>query len=112
MHNPNMMPRMEAGSENKPCCCDAVSGQPLAMAYVPMQTFENLYSPEAAICAGTLFADLDKPFCGEAVSNSAYPTAPARTCSGMQCTVKIAQKNAGTPGNSCHTHMEGGCHRG
>lgn len=34
----------------------------LAMAYVPMQEFENLYTPEKAFNAGTLFEGLDKPF--------------------------------------------------
>ncbi len=36
----------------------------LAMAYVPMQKFGRLYNNEDALCAGTMFADLDKPFCG------------------------------------------------
>lgn len=36
----------------------------LAMAYVPFQRFCNLYPPERALEAGTLFADLDKPFLG------------------------------------------------
>lgn len=39
----------------------------LAMAYVPMQKFGALYNNEDALCAGTLFADLDKPFCGKGV---------------------------------------------
>ena len=37
---------------------------PLAMAYIPMQKFENLYSLDEALCAGTLYKDLDKPFLG------------------------------------------------
>lgn len=36
----------------------------LAMAYVPRQTWMDIYSPEKAICRGTLFAQLDKPFTG------------------------------------------------
>ena len=39
----------------------------LAMAYVPMQKFGALYNNNDALCAGTLFADLDKPFCGKGV---------------------------------------------
>ena len=39
----------------------------LAMAYVPMQKFGALYNNDDALCAGTLFADLDKPFCGKGV---------------------------------------------
>lgn len=36
-----------------------------AMAYVPEQKWQNLYSPDVAIKRGTLFPDLDKPFIGE-----------------------------------------------
>ncbi len=53
----------------------------LAMAYVRIQSFGELYDPCTALIAGTLFADLDKPFCGDTVSASAYPNPPARTCS-------------------------------
>lgn len=35
---------------------------PLAMAYVPMQTWGETYSPEKALCRGTLFPVLDLPF--------------------------------------------------
>ncbi len=41
-----------------------LSGFPLAMVYSPYQQFDNLYEPEEAICKGTLFAELDKPFYG------------------------------------------------
>lgn len=37
---------------------------PLTMAYVPMQTLGEVYEPEDALCAGTLFPALDKPFHG------------------------------------------------
>ena len=37
---------------------------PLTMAYVPMQTPGAVYEPEEALCAGTLFPALDKPFLG------------------------------------------------
>lgn len=44
--------------------------QSLAMAYVPDQKWQKLYSPEVAFNRATLFAELDKPFIGEeAVSN-------------------------------------------
>ncbi len=39
----------------------------LAMAYVPLQRYGNLYSDSKGLQAGTIFADLDKPFCGEGV---------------------------------------------
>ena len=38
---------------------------PLAMAYVPMQRFEDIYDVDQAFCAGTLFCDLNKPFLGK-----------------------------------------------
>ena len=46
------------------CDFSCVDDFPLAMAYIPMQRFENLYSIDEALCAGTLFKDLDKPFLG------------------------------------------------
>ena len=36
----------------------------LAMAYVPMQQFEETYDPEQALDNGTLFPALNKPFLG------------------------------------------------
>ena len=39
----------------------------LAMAYVPIQKFGALYNNDDALQAGTIFADLDKPFCGKGV---------------------------------------------
>jgi hypothetical protein len=36
----------------------------LAMAYVPFQAWQNVYDVDNAFNAGTLFADLDKPFLG------------------------------------------------
>lgn len=38
---------------------------PLAMAYVPMQKFKDLYDPEQAFSAGTVFRELDLPFRGK-----------------------------------------------
>lgn len=40
---------------------------PLAMVYSPYQLFRDLYTPDAALGRGTLFAELDLPF--EASSN-------------------------------------------
>lgn len=37
----------------------------LAMAYVPVQKWQNLYTPEVGFHRGTIFAELDKPFIGE-----------------------------------------------
>lgn len=35
-----------------------------AMAYVPFQTDTAMYDAEKALCRGTVFPDLDKPFLG------------------------------------------------
>ena len=43
----------------------------LAMAYVPFQTWEKPYEDDTALCRGTAFPCLDKPFIGEeAVKNA------------------------------------------
>lgn len=39
----------------------------LAMAYVPFQKLSEIYEPEAALNAGTLFPALDKPFLGRSL---------------------------------------------
>lgn len=38
---------------------------PIAMAYVPWQKFQKIYDPAKALCQGTIFAELDLPFCGK-----------------------------------------------
>lgn len=38
---------------------------PLAMTYIAMQRYENLYDVKKAFCEGTLFKDLNKPFLGQ-----------------------------------------------
>ena len=50
--------------ECSPCENPTLSGQSLAMVYSPVQEFDNLYEPEAGLCAGTIFRDLEKPFWG------------------------------------------------
>lgn len=37
---------------------------PIAMAYVPWQLWNQVYSFDKALCEGTLFPELDKPFIG------------------------------------------------
>ncbi len=46
---------------NMPSCIDSM---PLTMAYVPVQSFGVMYEPDKALCRGTVFPDLDKPFIG------------------------------------------------
>ena len=44
---------------------DAIGQFPLAMAYVPWQRFGQTYDLSKALCVGTIFPELDKPFCGK-----------------------------------------------
>lgn len=37
---------------------------PVGMAYVPMQKWGEMYTPEKAICEGTAFPELNLIFCG------------------------------------------------
>ncbi len=70
----NFDPRFGARYGMRPnCACqngartarfDTAAEQSLAMAYVPIQAFENLYDTEKALCHGTIFQDLDFPFYG------------------------------------------------
>lgn len=48
-----------------------LSQKSLAMAYVPMQVWGKVYDPETALCRGTLFPELDKPFIGEELPQNA-----------------------------------------
>ncbi len=47
--------------------CEELSKQPisLAMAYVPMQRWQEIYEPDVALERGTIFAQLDLPFLGK-----------------------------------------------
>ena len=38
---------------------------PLTMTYTPMQRFGEIYNEDEALMRGTLFPDIDKPFCGK-----------------------------------------------
>ena len=41
-----------------------VPAMPIAMAYVPWQTWKNVYEAQKGLCRGTIFQELDKPFQG------------------------------------------------
>ncbi len=41
-----------------------VDHMPVAMAYVPIQKYEKPYELSYALCVGTIFPALCKPFCG------------------------------------------------
>ena len=47
-----------------------LDSMPLAMTYVPWQKWQNIYKPENALCAGTIFQELDLPFTGRRCQKS------------------------------------------
>ncbi len=63
---------MQNASADCPCNC-VITAFPndtvVAMAYVPFQLDTTSYSAEKALCEGTLFPVLNKPFCGRSVMN-------------------------------------------
>lgn len=61
MVDPSYVSDLEQCDEETLRCSDMVVG----MAYVPMQVWGNITEPAEAICRGTQFPDLDKPFFGE-----------------------------------------------
>ncbi len=44
---------------------DTLGHFPLAMAYVPWQRFGQTYDLAKALSVGTVFPELNKPFCGK-----------------------------------------------
>ncbi len=44
---------------------DTCEDMVLAMAYVPWQTWRDIYDVEKALCVGTIFSELDLPFKGK-----------------------------------------------
>ena len=58
-----MMP--ERPEKHLKFCDTKLKDLPLAMAYVPMQRWADVYSENDALCRGTLFPELDKPFHGK-----------------------------------------------
>lgn len=48
--------------------CIDDNGTALAMAYVPMQKYDDIYTTAEAYSAGTLFKALDKPFLGKPIA--------------------------------------------
>ena len=43
---------------------DTLGDMAVAMAYVPWQMWRNILDVEKGLCCGTIFEDLNKPFCG------------------------------------------------
>lgn len=50
--------------QNNTCACDRDKAFLPVMAYVPWQELQAVYEPEKALCCGTLFPELYKPFSG------------------------------------------------
>ena len=48
-----------------------LDSMPLAMTYVPWQKWQNIYKPENALCAGTIFQELDLPLLEGGARNDA-----------------------------------------
>ncbi|MDD3221131.1 MAG: spore coat associated protein CotJA [Clostridia bacterium] len=48
-----------------PPVCENICAYPIAMAYVPIQTFQTTYELNKALEVGTIFPELHKPFCGK-----------------------------------------------
>ena len=57
----NQMPVSNSGCNDNN---SKMRSMPLAMGYVPMQSWGELYDPETALCEGTAFPDLNLIFCG------------------------------------------------
>lgn len=60
----NQCPKAATSHNWQSCRMDtgALLPLPLAMAYVPVQTWGETYTPEQALCRGTIFPVLDLPF--------------------------------------------------
>ncbi len=60
----NQCPKSAAPHNWQNCRMDteALQPLPLAMTYVPVQTWGETYTPEQALCRGTIFPVLDLPF--------------------------------------------------
>ena len=61
MRNMNQRPNYDACSSQYN---DPLRGMPLAMAYVPWQTWCKTYDPQKGLSCGTIFPPLNLPFYG------------------------------------------------
>ena len=64
------IPEQNRGSECHECECsckrtDPLQDLPIAMAYVPWQQWRNLHDLCYGFQCGTIFQELEKPFCGK-----------------------------------------------
>ena len=56
-----MRPQLDVGTSNP---CEGGVIMPLAVPFVQWQRWGNVYDPETSLRHGTIFPDLDLPFCG------------------------------------------------
>lgn len=57
--------KLEEAQSNADVTMSALPSNPvLAMSYVPMQFYRDMYSTEKGFSAGTIYPELDKPFLG------------------------------------------------
>lgn len=65
--NRTMPPSVSPSTPSRPCCNiydhDKLSGLSIAMAYVPWQEWRSLYEVEKGFRCGTIFPELNLPFC-------------------------------------------------
>ena len=73
MNNFNSKRTSQAMQVNTPACINTNYCVPspinkndgiLTMVFIDMQPLDSVYSPEAALCNGTLFPNINKPFMG------------------------------------------------
>lgn len=64
---PNYRNHVQSYRNETNCACESrrylIDDMPLAMAYVPWQRWQNIMEAEKGFSCGTIFADLNKPFC-------------------------------------------------
>lgn len=54
----------QQGTDGTQSSASGTGSQPIGMAYIPEQTFENLYDAKSSLMEGTMFKDLNLIFCG------------------------------------------------
>lgn len=59
------MPASLNDSSSRTAACENICAYPIAMAYVPVQTFQTTFDLNRSLEVGTIFPELHKPFCGK-----------------------------------------------
>lgn len=61
----NALKKLELAQSNQEVNVSALPDNPvLAMSYVPLQFYRDMYSVDKGFTAGTIYPELDKPFLG------------------------------------------------